>query len=146
MAVAPDFRLGARFADKRIVRRHRSIRTDADDLAEMVAKVLRLVAVPVVLAERDKQVRIRRLHDPAAEMLTGRERTLLAEDHLHLLEARRFLVPETGARHGGACARTRRFGKTEVDRAVRRIVAIERDIEQAALVARKYLRQARERA
>src|SRR5262245_7380757 len=44
VAVAPDLWLGRRLADEGIVRRNRAIGPDANDLAEVVAKILRLVA------------------------------------------------------------------------------------------------------
>src|SRR4029450_13115862 len=43
MAVAPDFRLRALPADERVVRRAGAVGPDADDLADVVAEVLRLV-------------------------------------------------------------------------------------------------------
>ena len=61
MAVAPDLRLGAGAADERIVGRRRAVGRDADDLAEMVAEVLRLVARAEVVAEREEQVAVRAL-------------------------------------------------------------------------------------
>src|SRR5262249_16492265 len=68
MAVAPDFRFGARSFDEGIVRRHRTVRPNADDLAEMIAKVLRLVALTKLFTERQKQVSVLRLHDAAAKV------------------------------------------------------------------------------
>src|SRR5262244_578405 len=44
VAVAPDLRLGAGAADEGIVRRRRAVGADADELAEVIADVLRLVA------------------------------------------------------------------------------------------------------
>src|SRR5262245_56345788 len=97
MAVAPDFRLGACASGERIVGRHRAVRLDAHDLAEMVGEVLRLVAMDEVVAHGEEQVAISSLHDTAAEMIAARERTLLAEDHFHAVEPRRGFVDEPGA-------------------------------------------------
>src|SRR5262245_16710346 len=82
LPVAPDLRLGASPADEGIVRRHRAVRPDADDLAEIVAEVLRLVASGEVIARGEEEILIRRLHDAAAEVIAAGERPCLAEDHL----------------------------------------------------------------
>src|SRR6266513_413660 len=82
MTVAPDLRFGASPADERIIRRHRTIGTDADDFAE----VLRLVASGEMIARGEKKIVIRRLHDAAAEMITAGKRTCLAEDDLERIE------------------------------------------------------------
>ena len=71
MAVAPDLRLGAGAADERIVLRHRAVGRDPDHLAEMVAEVLRLVAVGEVLAQRDEQIAVVGLRDAAAEVIAA---------------------------------------------------------------------------
>src|SRR5262249_61689080 len=94
MAVAPYFRLGAAFADERIVGRHRAVRPDAHNLAEVVAEILRLVAICEMLPEREEQVVVGGQRDAAAEMVAARQRPLLAEDHLDVVEARRAFVRE----------------------------------------------------
>src|SRR5262249_60665682 len=76
MAVAPDLRLGGRPADEGIVRRDRAIGPDANDLAEIVGKILRLVAGGEMLARGQEEIVVRRLHDAAAEMIS-------AADHAH---------------------------------------------------------------
>src|SRR5438132_14206823 len=80
VAEAPDFRFGASVGHEGIVRRHRAIGLEANDLAEMVGEVLRLVAVREMLAEREEEIIIASLHDAAAEVITTRERTILMED------------------------------------------------------------------
>src|ERR1700704_2587525 len=92
VAVAPDFRLRAWSADERIVRRHRAVRPDANELAEMIGEVLRLVAAAEVIARGQEQIVVARLRDAAAEVVAARERTVLAEDHLDVVESRRGLV------------------------------------------------------
>jgi len=59
MAIAPDLRLGVGAADERIVFRRRAIGRDADQLAQMVAEVLRFVTVGKMLAQRYEQVACR---------------------------------------------------------------------------------------
>src|SRR3954469_13849667 len=56
MAITPDLGPGSVAADERIVRRCSAIRRDADQLAEVIAEILRLVAIGEVLAERDKEI------------------------------------------------------------------------------------------
>src|SRR5438094_9638112 len=50
MAVAPDFRLGARPFDEGIVYRRRAVWPNAHDLAEVVAEILRLIALGELFA------------------------------------------------------------------------------------------------
>src|SRR5262245_15498091 len=71
VAVAPDLRLGGRPADEGIVRRNRAIGPDANDLAEIVGKILRLVAGGEVVAGGQKQIVVRRLRDAAAETIAA---------------------------------------------------------------------------
>src|SRR5262249_58380480 len=63
VAVAPDLGLGGRPADEGIVRRDRSIGPDANDLAEIVGKILRLVAGGEMLAGGQEENVVLRLHD-----------------------------------------------------------------------------------
>src|SRR5204863_7664429 len=65
MTIAPDFRLGAVAADEGIVGRRRTIGRDADHLAEMVGKVLRLVAVAEMFTQRDEQIAVAGMPDAA---------------------------------------------------------------------------------
>jgi hypothetical protein len=90
-------------------------------------------------------VAVRGLRDTAAEVIAGRERPVLSEDHLDVIEPRRCALDELRARERGAAAPVRRFCKTEIDRIVLPIVAIEHHIVQAALTAREDLRHAGER-
>jgi hypothetical protein len=57
VAVAPDLGLGGRLADEGIVRRDRAIGPDANDLAEIVGKILRLVAGGEMLAGGQEEMR-----------------------------------------------------------------------------------------
>jgi len=143
--------LAARFArqrgsaaDEGIVRRHRAVGPDADDLAEMVAEVLRLVARAEMVAHAEKQIVVGCLRDAAAEMIAARERAVLMEDHLHILESRSGVVEEpcTGERRARAAAD--RLGKAEIDGVVLRVTAIEHDVVQAALARGEHLRHAGE--
>src|SRR5262245_49575483 len=92
VAVAPDLRLGRRLADVGIVRRNRAVGPDADYLAEIVCKILRLVAGGEVVAGGQKERVVRRLRNAAAEMIAAGERTGLAEDHLKRIEPGRAFV------------------------------------------------------
>src|SRR6266852_5975122 len=74
MAKTPDFRLGALPSDEGIVRRHRAVRPDANDLAEVVGKILRLIPLGEMLAQRQEEIVVESLRDAAAEMIAGRER------------------------------------------------------------------------
>ena len=127
---------------KGLSRRRCAVRRDADDLAEMIAEILRLVARPVVVAERDEQVAVGGLRDAAAVVIAGGERAFLAEDHLHVAQARLRAVVEFAARHGGATAAAHALRIAEIDRAVAGVILVERDIEQAALAGRPHLRHA----
>src|SRR5918911_3182803 len=92
VTIGPDFRLGACFADERIVGWHGAVRPDTDDLAEVIGKVLCLVAIDEMLAQRDKEIVVRRLDDAAAEMIGGRERALLTENHAESIETGGCLI------------------------------------------------------
>ena len=70
----------------------------------MVGQILRLVPVGEVFAHGEPEIAVEPLHDTAAIVIAARERTFLAEDHLHLVELRRFAVAEACARHRGASA------------------------------------------
>jgi hypothetical protein len=52
-----------------IVGRRRSVWADANDLAEVIGKVLRLIARHEMFTQRDKKIIVRRLRDPAAKMI-----------------------------------------------------------------------------
>src|SRR5262249_24469944 len=56
VAVAPDLGLGGRPADEGIDRRNRAIGPDANDLAEVVGKILRLIAGGEMVAGGQKQI------------------------------------------------------------------------------------------
>src|SRR5262244_406684 len=133
VAVAPDLRLGGRPADERIVRRDRAIGPDADDLAEIVGRILRLVAGGEMLARGQEEIVVRRQRNAAAEMVAAGERAGLAEDHLDLVEPGRAFIHQPGARERGAAAAFHRLGVTEIDGVILRKAAVERDVVQPAL-------------
>ena len=110
VAVAPDFRLGAGLFHERIVRRHRSVGAHAHDLADVIGEILRLVARAVMVAHGQEQIVVRHLHDAAAEMIAARQRPILLEDRLDVVEPRRFVGHQCRARHGRARAAVGRFG------------------------------------
>ena len=90
VAVAPDFRPRAGFADERIVGRHRTVGSYAHDLADGVGEVLRVVARDEMIAERYEQIAVGCLHDAAGDIVAaGRWRAGLAEDDFHVIEPRR---------------------------------------------------------
>src|SRR5215831_13156754 len=145
VTVAPDLRLGGRLADEGIVRRNRAIRPDANDLAEVVGEILRLVAGREVVAGGQKQIVVRRLHNAAAEMVAAGERACLAEDYLDRIEPGRAFVHQPTARERGARTAVHRLGVTEIDGLILREAAVEHDVEQAALARREHLRHTAER-
>ena len=72
-----------------------------------------------MVAHAEEQIVVGGLRDAAAEMIAARERAVLAEDHLDVVEAGRVLSSiEPRARQRGACAAARRFGIAEIDRVV----------------------------
>ena len=52
----------------------------------MIAEILRLVAMAEMIAERDEQIAVGGLRDAAAIVIAARQRPVLAEDHLDLVE------------------------------------------------------------
>src|SRR5215468_6880238 len=145
VAVAPDLRLGGRLADEGIVRRNRAIGPDANDLAEVVGEILRLVAGGEMLAGGQKERVVRRLRNAAAEIIAAGERTGLAEDHLDLIESGRAFIHQPSARQRGAPAAVHRLGVTEIDGVILGKAAVEHDVVQAALTRREDFRHAAER-
>src|SRR5437868_6629500 len=142
MPVAPDLRLGRGPADEGIARRDRAVRPDADDLAEIVAEILRLVAGGEVVARGEEEIVIRRLHDAAAEMIAAGERPRMAKDHLDRFDAERAFVDEPSAGERRARASLRRLGVTEIDGVVLREATVEHDVEQTSLPGGENLRHA----
>lgn len=70
---------------------------------------------------------------------------MLAVDDLHVGKPRHFAGLEPGARKCSAPAAVERLRVRKVDGAVLREVAVEDDVEQAALADRKYFRHVCER-
>jgi hypothetical protein len=87
MAVAPDLRPRTLLVDEGIVLRDLAVWRDADDLAVVEGKVLRLITRAEVIAERDEQVSIRRLRNAAAVIVPAALAPLL-EDDLYVAERR----------------------------------------------------------
>src|SRR5262245_5777820 len=100
----------------------------------MICKVLRLIAVAVVLAECDKQIAVGGLYDAAPVMIARRQRSLLPEDHRGLIEPSAGVV-EFRAHECGAATAGDALGVAEEDRAILREVFVDNDIEQTALAA-----------
>ncbi len=86
VAKTPDLRPGAVAADERVIRRRRAVGRNPDQLADVIAEVLRLVAGAVMVAQRDKQIAVIGLRDAAAIMVARRQRSLLAEDDFDFVE------------------------------------------------------------
>jgi hypothetical protein len=82
------------------------------------------------------------LHD-AAPVIVGAARALLREDHLDVVEAGRRAVDQAGARHRGRAAAI--AAVTKIKNLVAGVIAVEPQVEQAALSARMHRRHAGER-
>lgn len=61
----------------------------AHDLAQVVVQALGVLLAAVALAQREKQMAVRRLHDAAAKVQLARHLGTLAEEHFHVLQRRR---------------------------------------------------------
>ena len=97
-----------------------------------------------MLAQRDEQIAVVGLRDAAAVMIARRQRPLLAEDDLDLVELASAVV-EFGARDRGASTAVGPLGKAEIDGLVLREGFVGDDVEQAALARRPHLGHALER-
>ena len=110
----------------------------------MIAEILRLVAVTEMLAQRDEQIAVVRLHNAATIVIAGRQRPFLPEDDRDVVEAAVGVV-QPCPRHGGKAAATGTLGEAEIDRLVLGEAAVEHDVVQAALAGRRDLRHALQR-
>ena len=110
----------------------------------MVIESLRLIAIGEVLAQRDEQIAVIGLRDAAAVMIARRQRPLLAEDDLDVVEPA-LAVGEPGARDCGASTALGPLGKAEIEALVLRKGFVGDDVEQAALAGRPHLGNALER-
>jgi hypothetical protein len=137
MAVAPDFGLGARLPDEGIVVRRLAVGGDADQLADVVAEILRLVAIGEMIAKADEQIAVGGLRHAAAIVIAGGGRPFLAEDHFGLFER---AVAEARPRHRGAAAAFHLIGIAQEDSPALGEAAVDDDIEQPALARRPDLR------
>jgi hypothetical protein len=132
-SVGPDFGFGAGLADEGIVAWHRAVRFDAHDLADVIGQILRVVARLEMIAERHEQIAVGALRDAAGDIVAAGRRPDLAEDDDDAVKPRRIAGVELGARHRDVVAV---IGvEAEIDRAVLREGAIQRDIEQSGLAA-----------
>src|SRR4051794_11700942 len=104
MAKAPDFRLCIVAADERIIRGRRTVRRDPDDLAEVVAEILRLIAGGKMLAQGCEQIAVIGLHDAATIVIARRQRALLAEDDFEVVEPAAAVVQLCPRQCGTAAA------------------------------------------
>jgi hypothetical protein len=93
--------------DERVVGRHLAVALDAHHLADVRVERLRASALAVAVAERHEQATTPVEHQPRAEVVATVDRDVLAEDHLHVVEA---ALAERAARHGGAVATLARLG------------------------------------
>src|SRR3954454_1365766 len=143
MAVGPDFGLGARAVHEGVVGRDRTVRVDADELAQVVREILGGLELEA-LAGRDEQLAVRRESEAGAEVGTARDGRLLPEDHLKAFERCARRVQPTAA-GGGRCATLAGLRTGEINKAVLGELWIERDIQEAALVPRIDARHAAKR-
>ena len=143
VAVAPGEDFGPRtgLADEGIVRRHRAVVAQADDLAGEIAEILRPLHLEAI-ADAD-------IHQPGAVEDDARAEIEAAlasgqglEDHPDVAEA---AIAQFGAGDRGrrAAAVARDIG--EIKHAILREVGVQADIEQAGLTARPDLGHARQR-
>jgi hypothetical protein len=142
MADRPDLGLPTR--DLRVVGRRAALGPDPDDLADMIARILRLVALAVAVPDRDEE-RARAVEDQArAEMHGTVDRRHLLEDHLRALQRGAARV-QPGAGDAGAVATGPRLREGQVDRPVLRETRIDDHVEQTALPARRDIGNTRDR-
>jgi hypothetical protein len=135
VAIRPDLGARAGAPNERVVRRNAAVRRDADDLPEVSAEVLGLVALGISLAGRDEEIAVAREHEPRPEVMLARHLRLLPEDHLDVAER---LAVESRTRDRGA-VRSVHAGLRirQVDRRVLIERGIEDDVEQPALTPRR---------
>src|SRR5262245_65931979 len=99
--VGPDFRQRSVRADEWIVGGRRAVGRDADNLANVVVEFLRKLFRSEVVAERDEQIAVRRLHHAATDIETARDGPFLSKDDFCLVESRRFIVDRSEERRVG---------------------------------------------
>src|SRR4051794_26355402 len=110
----------------------------------MIAEILRLVAVAEMLAQRDEQIAVVRLHDAATIVIAGRQRPFLPEDDLDVIEPAVGVV-QSCPRYGGTAAATGTLGEAEIDGLVLCVGLVDDDVEQPALARGPDLRHALQR-
>src|SRR5580704_18452943 len=134
VAIAPgeDFRSRTGLADEGIVRRHRAVVAQADDLAGEIAEILGALHLEAV-ADADIHQSGAVEDDARAEIEAALAPGQGLEDHLDVAQA---ALAQFGAgdRRGRAAAVARDIG--EIERAILREVGVQADIEQAGLAAR----------
>ena len=99
-----------------------------------------------MIAERDEQIAVARLHHAAADVQAARDGPALTEDRVHRDQARRpAVLLQLRVRDRDAAAALGGFGVAEVDRAIGCEIAAEHHVHEAGLALRVDLRHAGER-
>ncbi len=148
MTEGPDLGTDAFFADERVVLGNRSVRIEANDLAEQAVHLLGLHAAfgDRAFTLRDEQSAVAIPHQSATVMQRRHERRRLMVNHLHVLDLRRRAVHELATRNCGVVgAAFTRLGVAPVDQLVLLVRRIERDVEQSTLTPRIDHRQTGDR-
>src|SRR5215207_4322680 len=141
--VGPDLGPRTRAVHEGVVGRYGAVRVDADELAQVVRKVLGGIELEA-FAGGDEQLAVGREGKARAEMESARDGRLLPEDHLKAFERRaRRVQPTTAGR--GRCPALARLRIREIDEAVLGEAGIKRDIQQTALTLRVDARHTAER-
>ena len=123
-----------------------AIRLDVDDLAEVIGRVLRLVAQVEPVAQGHEEIAVAVEDEARAPMVAAGMGRLLAEDDLNGVRAPVPFWLRRPARHAGAGpALAAILREAQIDEAVLREIRIERHIEKPALPAGRDARDALER-
>src|SRR5687767_13755897 len=110
VAERPDFRQGARLPGEWIVSGDRPLRPDPDDLAEVVVKVLRTVAVVEAISEGHEEAAVAGEDQARSPMIAARWILGLPEDDTDIAER----VPvQHRPGHRGPAAGAGGFGEAE---------------------------------
>ena len=143
VAVGPDLRAG--LAHPGVARRDAAVAVEADDLAQGAVEVLRRVEL-LALAERDVHGLVGPEHDARAEVAgAGGLRCLPVDDR----DVGERIADEAAARDRGArevlLGAAALLGVGPVDPRLARVVRVDGDIEQTALVAERDRRHSESR-
>ena len=132
MTERPDFRQGARLPDERIVCGDRALRSDPDDLAEVVVQFLRTIAVVEAIPEGHEEVAVASEHQARSPVVATRRILGLSEDDPDIAE--RVLVQYRPG-HRGPAAAAGRFGEAEENGPVAGESGAGHHVQQASLTA-----------